>query len=82
MRYVLLLLLPLTGCFSNVPVQKGGNIECFYGDVRIFSGKLTLAGEGVDAVKWGGSWSLCNHTGVRCLIDVETSSIADAGELD
>lgn len=73
MRHLLLLFaIVVINCVENVSVKTNGNIVCRYDDTIVFSGQVTLEGDGLDTFrsKLEGNWRLCSSQNVICSIDL------------
>ena len=72
----------LTACpsFEEVPLQAGGNIVCYYGeDIVVFTGTITLRGQGLDEFKEriNGQWQLCGEDRVKCYVGLPSGADAE-----
>jgi hypothetical protein len=58
-----------------VQVQKDAQITCRYGDIDVFTGGISLYGNGADTFEAEGVYSLCRDDKLRCWIS-GTSTVA------
>jgi len=58
-------------CVGTVAVSLRSNAECFYDGRRIFSGTVTMTGDGLDGFqeRLTGEWALCTDRGATCNVN-------------
>ena len=59
-----------------VPVRRDGNLNCFYGDIHVFSGGVSIYGDGADILQNDGAYALCRDDGLKCFIS-RTSTVSE-----
>lgn len=79
-----LLIAASVSCIEVVPISQEGNLTCVYGDRVVFTGSVTLTGNGIDRFQdtlLSGTWGLCNvTTGLLCSVTPQASAADQVNE--
>lgn len=67
----------LAACIDAVPIAQNANMTCWYGNRVVFTGRLTLEGDGLDRFPAEGTWGLCGARDadvVKCEVTLTSST--------
>lgn len=51
-----------------VEVKRNATLLCRYGDIDVFSGGITIYGDGADTFQSDGTYALCRNDNLKCWI--------------
>lgn len=72
----------LSGCYDQIEMTADSTAECFYGDIRVFQGKVSFEGTSLGGFqeKLKGQWTVLNVTeDIRCYLESKDATM-DVGQ--